>query len=84
MFRREAVRQRHRLVGDLAMTMRAVRGERRRDDVASRRQLVDDARDALGEAALPGDEDRARVGIVLGLRDEIGGDPRRLAARRRR
>ena len=38
---------------------------------------VDFAGDALGEPPAGRDEDRARIGIVLGLREQIGGDPRR-------
>ena len=36
------------------------------------------------EARRSGDENRNRVGIVLGLRDQIGGDELRVAARRRK
>ena len=36
----------------------------------------------VGERAARRDQHRARVGVVLGLRDQIGGDPRRRPARR--
>ena len=36
--------------------------------------------DAIGERPVPGDEDRPRVRVVLGLRDQIRGDPSGAAA----
>ena len=42
------------------------------------------ARDCGGEPARRRQEHRARVGIVLGLRDEVGGNPRRVARQPRR
>ena len=39
----------------------------------------DGALDRVGERRVVGDEDRLRAGIVLGLRQKIGGDPIRIA-----
>ena len=78
MLGRDAVDQRHRLVpiadhDDRAMRVPAAardRGARQGGEVA-----FDRLRHLRGEFGVVGDEDRLRGEVVLGLRQEVGGDP---------
>ena len=53
----------------------AVRAERRARRAVRGHARRHRARDALGQRPARRDQHRARVGIVLGLRDEVGGNP---------
>ena len=44
-----------------------------------RELLLDFFRDGVGEALRGGEQDGGCLGVVLGLREHVGGDPRRLA-----
>ena len=42
------------------------------------------ARDLVGKRCVIGDQDRLRVGVMLGLRQQVGGDPAGIAGSGRR
>ena len=50
----------------------------------SRQLALDRALDRVGKLCVVGDQDRLRAGVVLGLRQQIGGDPVGIAGARRR
>ena len=58
----DAPKSRHDAAGDL--------GARQRRELALDRRF-----DRVGERGIVGDQDRLRGGVVLGLRQQIGGDP---------
>ena len=62
----------------------AVVAPARAGDVGARHGLelaLDGARHGVGEGRIVGDQHRLRGGIVLGLRQEVGGDPGRIVLR---
>ena len=87
MLGRDGVDQRQRLVEVAHHDHRAEIAPRRAGDLFARqaRKLAfDRALDRAGELLVVGDEDRLRAGIMLGLRQKIGGDPVRIAGPCRR
>ena len=78
MFGRDGVDERQRFVEIAHQDDRAEIPPRRAGDLAARqsRQLPSTARStAPASACVVGDEDRLRAGVVLGLRQQVGGDP---------
>ena len=75
--------KRHRIVERLHQNDRAEFVPRCPRDLRAwqRRQLcLDRAFDLVRQSLVVGNEDRLRVGVVLGLRQKIGGDPVRIGA----
>ena len=74
----DGIRKRHRLIEVLHQDDRAEILPRGPRDFRARQRgklRLDRARDIVGERCIIGDQDRLRVGVVLGLRQQIGGDP---------
>ncbi len=80
MLGRDPVGEIHGLAGRARQHDRAVGRQRLLDEVATRGLPLDFRGDGPREGAAPGEDDRPCVGIVFGLRDHVGRNPRGASA----